>query len=431
MPKFTDTYLAGLQLKPGQKDRIVFDEGCPGLGVRVTPKKRIFVCQWTDPVTRRKLREKLGVWGQAAQGQKGLTISAARKAVQGRLGDIAKGIDIVAEKQRRKAHHEAQLAKAELTLDALIGKWADERLSARRLSYAKEATRALRAAFRDHLKKPASDLTRAQVKAVLGVLKKRGNGTAAGRTLAYGRACYSWAAKDDLVQENPFQGQQITSRTSERDRVLTDDELMDIVAAATALPDPWGPFYLLALYTMQRRDEVAGMRRSEIAPDLSLWSISAARMKNNRAHDVHLPEPARALLRSIPVLKGQDLVFSTNGRTPISGFSKAKLMLDAKIAELRAERAKRTGTEPAPVVPWRLHDFRRSGVTKLARLGFDSIVVDKLLAHKPAKLTGVASVYQRHDFADERKRALEAWVSFLTSSPADNVIAFSDRQAAS
>ena len=51
-----------------------------------------------------------------------------------------------------------------------------------------------------------------------------------------------------------------------------------------------------------------------------------------------------------------------------------------------------------------MHDLRRSGVSKLAELGFDFIVVDKMLAHQPAKLRGVAGVYQRHDFARERGR---------------------------
>ncbi|WP_133772176.1 hypothetical protein [Enterovirga rhinocerotis] len=57
-------------------------------------------------------------------------------------------------------------------------------------------------------------------------------------------------------------------------------------------------------------------------------------------------------------------------------------------------------------------------------MGFDSIVADKLLAHKPAKLKGVASVYQRHDFAKERERALEAWAAEVTRAPpeTENVV---------
>jgi hypothetical protein len=66
--------------------------------------------------------------------------------------------------------------------------------------------------------------------------------------------------------------------------------------------------------------------------------------------------------------------------------------------------------------------MRRTGVSRLAAMGFDSIVADKLLAHKPAKLKGVASVYQRHDFAAERRKALEAWAAHVTGRPEDNVL---------
>ena len=63
-------------------------------------------------------------------------------------------------------------------------------------------------------------------------------------------------------------------------------------------------------------------------------------------------------------------------------------------------------------------------MTRLAGMGFDSIVVDKLLAHKPARLKGVATIYQRHEFMEERKRALEAWAAHLTRSASATVLPF-------
>ena len=65
MPKLTDRLLAGLTLNEGQKDRLLFDTSCPGLAVRLTAKgTRTFIAQWTDPATKRKVREPLGVSGQ-------------------------------------------------------------------------------------------------------------------------------------------------------------------------------------------------------------------------------------------------------------------------------------------------------------------------------------------------------------------------------
>jgi integrase len=110
-----------------------------------------------------------------------------------------------------------------------------------------------------------------------------------------------------------------------------------------------------------------------------------------------------------------DFVFSTTGETSISGFSRAKARLDAAIAEARAKAA---ATESTPLGPWRLHDLRRTAASTLARLGFDTIAIDKLLAHQPTKLRGVAAIYQRCDFAEERERARDAWPEHVLASNA-------------
>src|SRR5207248_7852039 len=106
--------------------------------------------------------------------------------------------------------------------------------------------------------------------------------------------------------------------------------------------------------------------------------------------------------------------------TPISGFSKAKATLDAAIIEARST-VKARG-KPEPLAEWVTHDLRRTGVSTLAGLGFDSIVADKILAHQPAKLLGVAAVYQRHDFARERASALDAWAAHVTGMDSGNVV---------
>jgi site-specific recombinase XerD len=418
MPNFTDRTLKALRLEPGQKDRLVFDDGCPGLGVRVTAAgSRVFIVQWSDRATRRKHREPIGVWGA-------ITIEQARTAARAHLGEIARGLNPTAERRRQRLRDEAERAETALSLNALISSWAQLHLSTRRARYAKETVRALRRALAEHLERPAAKITRADVIAVLDRLASHRKGTMARLVASYGRSCFAWAARRELVTANPFFNAPLAAARSERDRVLTDEELTDILLAAETLPHPWREFYMLALYTLQRREEVAGARWSEFSPDLNLWTVPASRMKNGKPHDALLSAPARELLRAIPRVEGQDLVFTTNGRTPISAFSTVKRRLDAKIIEMRATEAKRLGTTPAPLAPWVLHDLRRSGVTRLAGMGFDSIVVDKLLAHKPARLKGVAAIYQRHEFMEERRRALEAWAAFLTRSPGATILPF-------
>jgi integrase len=155
----------------------------------------------------------------------------------------------------------------------------------------------------------------------------------------------------------------------------------------------------LLLLTAQRREEVAALRWSELSADLSIWALPGSRAKNGRAHVVHLADPARAILASVPRIVGQDLVFSVTGTTAPSGFSKAKLALDAATA-------KETGAE---IAGWRFHDFRRTAVTWLAGAGFPPHVADRLLNHVGGSIQGVAAIYQRSEFLAERKAALAAW----------------------
>jgi integrase len=424
MPKFTDRLLASLKLEDGQKDRLLFDTSCPGLGVRLTAKgTRTFLVQWTDRATRRKVREPLGVWGS-------LTIEQAREATRARLGSVAKGVNPKAERLQHQAEAERERAETALTFGALVDEWAALHLAHRRARYRAEAVRAIRRGLPDLLRRPAARITKSDAVNALDRLVLAGKATMAGRTLAYARAAVRWAEQRGKVPGNPFQGLPIAASTTVRERVSSDTEVAEIWLGADGLGYPFGPFFKLALLTLQRRTEVAEMRWSEISPDLCMWTLAGVRMKNGRPHDVHLSKAAQVLLQQIPKIDSCDFVFSTTGRTPISGISKAKGLLDAAIIQLRTVAGRNSGGLFPPLIPWRLHDFRRTGVSTLARLGFDSIVADKILAHQPAKLLGVAAVYQRHDFARERAAALDAWAAHVTQTEADtkNVVALRSRQ---
>jgi integrase len=416
MPKFTDRFLAALKVEDGRKDRLVFDSACPGLGVRVTAKgTRAFIAQWTDPVTRRKVREPLGVWGA-------ITIDQAREAARAKLGDVAKGVNPRVERERQRQEAERERAELSLTFEALVDEWAALHLAQRRDRYRAEAVRAIKHAFPNLMGRPAAQITRADAVNALDKLVKAEKTAMAGRTLAYARAAFRWAEKRGKVPGNPFQGLPISAGANARERVLSYGELRETWEAAETLGYPWGPFFRLAMLTLQRREEVAGMRWSEIDLDKRLWSLPGSRMKNGKPHDVYLSNATRAVLRDIQRVEGCDLVLSTTGKTPVSGFSKAKTALDAAIVKARAEAAAGVNGKLQPLPEWRTHDLRRSGVSILARLGFDSIVADKILAHQPAKLLGVAGVYQRHDFARERAAALDAWAAHVTGTASENVI---------
>jgi integrase len=145
--------------------------------------------------------------------------------------------------------------------------------------------------------------------------------------------------------------------------------------------------------------------------------VKIAVTNSGRAHEVPLTSSALDTLRSIPRVEDVDLVFTTNGQTPISGFSKAKLRLDQASGVGFTDRDE-----------WRVHDIRRSVATFMAEMGIAPHVVDKLLNHVSGSIRGVAAVYNRHGYTDERRRALDAWAHRLTAiadgEPRSNVLAF-------
>lgn len=417
MPRLTEGFIDGLAVEPGRRDRLVFDTACPGLGVRVTAKgTKIFLIQWTDPATKRKQREPLGVSGSIA-------LDKARTAARTRLGAVASGVNPRAERLRIKTEAERARAEAALTFDSLISDWAALHLSSRRPRYAAEAQRAIRLAFAEIMNKPAARITKTEVTNRLDSMVKAGKATIAGRTMAYARAAFSWAEKRGKVPTNPFAGLPTSAPSNQRERCLTALETREVWAAAAKLNPPIGACIRLLLLTLARRDEVAGMCWSEVSFERAEWLIPGARTKNGKPHAAHLAPAALDVLGGIDRVFDQDLVFGTTGKTPISGFSRFKEHLDAAITAKREEEAEATGEEAAPVIPFVLHDFRRTGVSTLAALGFDSIVADRLLNHQPAKLRGVAAIYQRHEFGPERARALDAWAAYCTDTLAalDNV----------
>ncbi len=163
-----------------------------------------------------------------------------------------------------------------------------------------------------------------------------------------------------------------------------------MIVAAREMPAPYGSIVEFLALTGQRRQEVAQLRWDELDENSRTWTIPGSRTKNKKAHIVHLSEPA---WKAVPQASGGEFVFGTASGKPFQGFGHAKPELD-----------KMSG-----VIGWRLHDLRRTIVSGMARLGVPPHVADKILNHQAGTISGVAAVYQRHDFLFERKEALDRW----------------------
>jgi integrase len=247
--------------------------------------------------------------------------------------------------------------------------------------------------------RPISSITRRDVLAVLDRIVEAGTPIEANRVLAAVRKLFNWAISRDIIASSPCVGVQRPAKEISRDRVLSDDEARALWTACDDVRAPRDALIKLLLLTGQRRREVTGMRWSEIDVETKTWTLPPERTKNGQRHEVPLSPQALALITARPRIVGADLVFTTNGTSPTGGMSRVKRTLDASMK---------------PTTPWRLHDLRRTVASGMAKLGINLAVIEKVLNHTGGTFAGVAGVYQRYTFADEKRKALDAWADFIT-----------------
>lgn len=218
------------------------------------------------------------------------------------------------------------------------------------------------------------------------------------RVLTLIKTIFRYALSRDWIDASPVEGIAKPKAESERDRVLSMDEIAAVWKAADLLGFPFGQYFQTLALTAQRRTEVSTMRWSDVDLEANTWTIPAKATKSDRAHLVPLSEPVVAMLKSVPRLG--EYVFSHDGETPISGFAKAKMRADTYMVAAGAK-----------VEPWTLHDLRRTAATHMVRLGVSEEVVGRVLNHAPKGVT--AKVYALHSYGPEKRNALDRWAAEL------------------
>lgn len=401
MPKMKLTKRAIDDLQPGDKDAFFWDADITGLAVKVTPKgKKTFMVQYR-PGGRGSPTRKIfiGPFGE-------VTLHKARTEAKRIFGLRAEGRDPALERQQAKQR-------------AISNKFADIAADflAKHASQNRTVDETARILKRDVLpkwgKRSIHEIGMRDVNDLLDGVVARGSHVMANRTLANLRKLFNWCVSRGIITASPCEGISAPHREKARDRVLSDDELIAIFNAAKQMGGAFGAIIQMLILTAQRRNEVSEMTWNELDLNNDIWTIPGSRTKNEKPHFVHLSEQASAVLSS--VLNVGAFTFTSNGKTPFSGFSKAKKRLE----------------ELSGVTDWRLHDIRRTVTSGMAQLGIAPHVADKILNHQSGTISGVAAVYQRHEFLDERKTALEAWgryvQSLLDGAERDNVVNIHER----
>ena len=205
-----------------------------------------------------------------------------------------------------------------------------------------------------------------------------------------------WCADRErkLLPANPYEGFEKLHGEKSRDRVLHNDELAALWNCSKEESGHFGSILRLLILTGQRRSEVTGLIRRELDFKRAEWSLPPERAKNGNRSVVPMTAATMREVAHFEPAARDALLFTTNGRTPFSGHQKCKDRMDLTLQFAE---------------PWRLHDIRRTVATGLARLGVPQEVTESLLNHASGKVSGVASVYNQHNYADEKRNALTLW----------------------
>lgn len=397
--KITADTVNALQSEEG-RDHFLWDDKLPGFGVKVTPAgAKVYLLQYRiggrGAPTRRYTIGREGAF----------RASSARKEAERLYGLVKQGRDVVAERQ---SVNEARRVAQELAFDAYVREFCDTTLKAEWPKSWKLAKGCLELHAIRHLgTKPLPDITASDVRQLLRRLDAQ---PAARRNLFTALSfLFNRSKRDGVITASPLDTVQPPAPVAERTRVLNDEELRWLWAAIQDEGAPYSDILEDLIYLGQRRGEVAGLPWSELNRDRREWHLAAKRAKNGCENII--PLTTRAIAKLDRLAGGEKwprsgLVYPSRAGTPLSGWSKLKRRLAAKVAKA----AKDAGAE---VERWTLHDLRRTLATHLQRLGITHEAVEHLLNHREKSRTGIAKVYQTHGFGPEKRAALERWENEL------------------
>lgn len=269
----------------------------------------------------------------------------------------------------------------------------------------KQRRKQIEVAFGSRLDDPMNKVERRHLQEFIDKVAGKGTKVLANRYKAAISAFTSFAWKRGYIDHNIGAGlAKAPGKEKPRDRVLSLNEVRAIYDAAGLLSPLWTPIIRLLILTAQRRGDIVGLRHSEIDFDKRRIDLPGSRTKNGKAHIVHLSEPALEIVNG--VTPKNDLMFTTTGTTPVSGFSKVKVEIDKLLPE---------GMEP-----WTFHDFRTAFATIMAEGGADEGIVDRILNHSASAsaASAVARVYNLSAQLDKRAIVLDRWAELVTKRSA-------------
>jgi integrase len=344
-----------------------------------------------------------------------------RKRALELLSQVRLGQDPAAIKEAAKEAAERQRAES---FEAIAKLYLAKQLKTARPRTHSEESRFLLVKAEKLHKRPIASIDKRDIALLLneteaGVTKGTGAATA-NRLRAILSAMFTWAAREGLCDSNPVVN---TNQRAEepRHRVLIKSlpdennpnkriiDWSELVRVWHALPnDAFGDAVRLLVLTGARRQEIGGLRWSELNPLLTRITLPSARQKNKggkQRQDFVIPisDPVRDILKRRPRVTGWDCVFSDSSNG-LGNWGAWKKVLDVKLPGME---------------PWVIHDLRRTCSTGMAALGVlpyvKAAVLNHIGADESAK-SGVEAVYDQYTYEPEKRVALTLWAEHVMAA---------------
>ncbi len=257
----------------------------------------------------------------------------------------------------------------------------------------------------------AHELTKRQIIAFLDSIVDRGSPVTANRNHALLDQMFKWAAAKDLIPGSPMAGiERPGGEERPRERVLTADEVKTFwTQLETAdMAEPTKLALKLLLVTGQRRGELTLAQWAHFDLNGKLWTIPVELLKTSHArrsspepHTVPLSQLAIDLLTQLKALSGSGpYVLPAHASKKRSGPYSAGVL----------SRAVRQNADHFGIPHFTPHDLRRTAASMMTKLKVPRLHVEKVLNHSTGD---IAEVYDRHDYAAEKRAALDTWGSCL------------------
>lgn len=394
----------------GVSQRDFFDAKTPGLSLRVSAKgRRVWSFIFTSLKHGKRARITLGLYPSK-------TLAAARAMAEEARGALKDGNDPREILAARDA--------STMTVLTLYESWLEKHVGSLRSAKNIE-TRMKRNVIPVIGDVCITDLHRRDINRVVDPIIARKKPTEANRTFENIRAMLRWATRRGDLDRNPIEGMaKPAAENGARERTLNDDEIQrfwNALPTAIAKGKVTQRALKLCLLTGQRVGEVAGMRIHEIDFKGAIWTIPGARTKNGTTHAVPLSDPAIAIIREVlaEAREKSNVVFPSPIDRIVDG--KCEIVPIDPHALGTALRRAQIPTRERPggrfgIPQFTAHDLRRTVLTNLAKMGVQPIVIGSVANHLSVTKASVTFAhYVRHDYAQEKRDALELWAERLTA----------------